>query len=1503
MKTTKFIVGACIALTSIMGMNMRAAMEIKAFPDNAFIEPNASYSKAIDVLANDYFFSEDPNDCTRDELQLTIINTPTKGRAAVTGDNKIEYRPRLGEHGAEIIEYQILCPKSMKSSSAKLYININDKPSVMSDLDCYVDPIASAWGIQEEARSTEGKVSMVSNVLTGDIDGDGKTEIFVFNASDDWVSGSPTMYGATDAVLVYGYDKPSGLAPVLSLKYTIPLPFAQFVYPYGNFAIANVDGDGYGSLFVVFQGDGLTQQITEPSRIPLLIKYKFDPTLDEGQGGFFEAWRVQFSNNYLYKNASPLLTDIMGDGHQQVCVYDKVYDARSGTLLADGQMIPDNPIAPRMFSEYSFGRFGHDGSPLQSTLIAGDIDNDGIMELVGGDCVYKVDIQDYTDISKNSFSLMTRANGTGRTDVYDGGTALVDIDLDGNLDVVVTGKRSNTSPSPEDPIAPLPPYYGTVYIYNPRTGEVLNVNEITDIPLGYGGSAGPSMPFVGDLDGDGYPDIALTSFLTLRAYQYDVPRKTITQIWELPTTDASSSTTLSLFDFTQSGKSQLIYRDETDLRIIDGRQFNESGDTISSEDRILAQFENVQSATINEYPIVADIDGDGFAEILVSAADSTTIKIPGKSWDFQGQLRVYGSSETPWAPARPVWNQIAYNPLYVNDDLTIPARPINPATAFISPDGRLDRPFNNFLQQATNLNKEGLMILLGPDLLFDSRVPKRIRVDDDTDELNVTVGIMNQGDATFSGPIKLQMYAYKAATDTYTEVGAPYIYANAAGLKHTSPDNTKTLDYVIPNKSTELPADYDNLVMTINLNTNPGAVTPEFSGSAECHDGLNNFTSGFSLVTGRRVICEGNTETIKITPNGAYTVKWFTTSKLGTPIHTGDSYAVTKNADVLQLYFVETYKTPTSPNPISSIRDTIFVYKSPDSLTWTGKGGTRDWHDHLNWENPDKSYPALANIPRLCTNVLIPDEAPNYPDLATRTNLEATNYEEYLESECNNITFDFGGEITRPDKLHYTKAYVDVIFSSHRWQMFAPPLKDFYTGDIYRANPIPFHDDVKTFTKYWAKRNPMTGYYSPQWTGTYNNPDKKFEPGQAVGVWISDKSISGEANPPRDPFEFSFPKQDPYFQLYLAGTDLPVSDPIATPRVNHHRFIFDGNAEGLDFDLQIDGENIVAGHMALIGNPFMSHLDFDKFYEKNQAYIQDYYSVLDENATMQYYKKGASTLTKNIAPMQAFLVELKVPATKLKANGLMTVTIPGDKLKNAEEVSEGFQLRITATQDEYTNQTFIEFDKNAINTYKAGEDIARLFYNIGNSTPSDLRSLSVYSLTDDGTKVAINKLNSAGLKDKIVPLGIWSPKTSPITINISNIDKVPNNYTLYLYDKLTDLKYNLAANSMKTFEGLNFDKKLFLDNRFFLQFKESTGSSIDEEEAENSITAFVRNSSLHIISSENLQSVEVYNLQGQLLYSARLHSNMAENKLPFANLYIVKIKTDRGVFSKKLLNQ
>ena len=370
------------------------------------------------------------------------------------------------------------------------------------------------------------------------------------------------------------------------------------------------------------------------------------------------------------------ITDFNYDGCPEVYIGNVVYDAATLQRLCSG---PSNGNMGRSW------RNSVDEKGRCAMSFAADVLGDSIPELICGNTIYHVNLVSRTDPSLNSVTELKTISIPNRVP-QDGNVAVADFNMDGQLDVlvVIDGTKSETPDS------------AYIYAYDPVAENILFVHGHYAKTIGY--------PMVGDIDGDGYLDFVYIDYKTpvttsrITAMTYS-PTAGLQTKWQATHADESGQTSMTLFDFNQDNIMEIVYRDQDKLRIING-----SGKShLTGEDTIPfynLYTKSMSAGTWKEYPVVADVNGDGAAEIVTCGKVGS-----GLGW-VGGQLWVIGGIH-PWAPARPVWNQYMYNVTNINKDLTVPVPLFDNATAFTDPDGVVRRPFNNFLQQATTLDQYG----------------------------------------------------------------------------------------------------------------------------------------------------------------------------------------------------------------------------------------------------------------------------------------------------------------------------------------------------------------------------------------------------------------------------------------------------------------------------------------------------------------------------------------------------------------------------------------------------------------------------------------------------------------------------------------------------------------------------------------------------------------------------------------------------------------------------
>lgn len=157
-------------------------------------------------------------------------------------------------------------------------------------------------------------------------------------------------------------------------------------------------------------------------------------------------------------------------------------------------------------------------------------------------------------------------------------------------------------------------------------GEVVAVNQgnavfrnhlgrlLATVAIPSGGNGGP--PAVGDFDGDGRAEVAVSGATTFSVFDLDcsgtpdpdycAAESTDYVLWQSPVQDLSSSRTGAVvFDFDGDGAAEPVFADECFTRIYDGV----GGDVLYSRAR--------NSCTFFDRPTIADVDADFRAEIVV----------------------------------------------------------------------------------------------------------------------------------------------------------------------------------------------------------------------------------------------------------------------------------------------------------------------------------------------------------------------------------------------------------------------------------------------------------------------------------------------------------------------------------------------------------------------------------------------------------------------------------------------------------------------------------------------------------------------------------------------------------------------------------------------------------------------------------------------------------------------------------------------------------------------
>jgi hypothetical protein len=173
-----------------------------------------------------------------------------------------------------------------------------------------------------------------------------------------------------------------------------------------------------------------------------------------------------------------------------------------------------------------------------------------------------------------------------------------------------------------------------------------------------------------------------------------------------------------------------------------------------------------------------------------------------------------------------------------------------------------------------------------------------------------------------------------------------------------------------------------------------------------------------------------------------------------------------------------------------------------------------------------------------------------------------------------------------------------------------------------------------------------------------------------------------------------------------------------------------------------------------------------------------------------------------------------------------------------------------------------------------------------------------------------NKLNIIGdgyfNANNSYPLGIKNATAGIVKFNLDDKENFNENQDVFIHDNTTGVYHSIKS---QPFE-INLPAGTF-ENRFSLRFAPAGSLGTNENELQNGISVAhtQADNTIHIkneLMEATIKSVELFNLMGQRVVEWSLESQSeTEMHLPVTQLstgtYIVKITTDKGDISKKIL--
>ncbi|MDL2323394.1 T9SS type A sorting domain-containing protein, partial [Bacteroidales bacterium OttesenSCG-928-A17] len=528
-----------------------------------------------------------------------------------------------------------------------------------------------------------------------------------------------------------------------------------------------------------------------------------------------------------------------------------------------------------------------------------------------------------------------------------------------------------------------------------------------------------------------------------------------------------------------------------------------------------------------------------------------------------------------------------------------------------------------------------------------------------------------------------------------------------------------------------------------------------------------------------------------------------------------------------------------------------------------------------------------------------------------------------------------------------------------RWNMLSAPLKSIWPGDyafggfpisfIRKFDPDKQPNDASTFIKgRWSNYSNETTYeftagegfchflygmendiYSLDSGNLWEEvaaTDPKVVATQPVSVsgnpfglaksngiiqlpyyndsYLSDAHRNHEYNEEDETSTFHFflqsPKSSADFMQFTGNKE-------SKKRENANRFIAE-NEDGSSMDVVYNRGKITdpqESEFVLLGNPYMSTLDFEMFFQANADLIKDNFQIYDGDI---YH---VSNHGDNIAPMQSFLVELRegYNGEDLEFNfwaEYMAFTDPNTKLRSNKSESEKNRLSITAKNPNKEIYTYIRKIDEAKDVF-CNYDMSKII-----DFPMKSAIPEIYTLTEGKEKDKAVIVNSVKSDNVIIPIGIISTYSGKMSFTLEGMDAY--DAKIYFVDVENDEAIETEITGRTSFEyefdytpGLNAKGEAVAnENRFRIQFSPLSQSGCGELETDLNIIAYAYNSDIVALSSADnlINAIQVFDIQGRLLFGKtdiRSSSYKAENILVTQGAYIVKVDTERGMKKIKII--
>lgn len=568
-----------------------------------------------------------------------------------------------------------------------------------------------------------------------------------------------------------------------------------------------------------------------------------------------------------------------------------------------------------------------------------------------------------------------------------------------------------------------------------------------------------------------------------------------------------------------------------------------------------------------------------------------------------------------------------------------------------------------------------------------------------------------------------------------------------------------------------------------------------------------------------------------------------------------------------------------SGTPLSSV-----VYKvHPLQTRWLTTASNNEWNKWDNWSD---------GSPYCCTDAIISSDANVFPVLGT--------VEHPADYCCKDIFFEPRTAVENITSLNYRKAWVEMELKPNMYYNLSAPLKQMYTGDMFvptGAYPACFETlteqncaenrfNPSIYQRLWATAAPgkialkdgnggitlgdnTLGVLETKWSRHFNAVAKEYAAGEAFSLWVDNGTLPADRT-----FRIRLPKTHNLYHYYNDYDHEEMGkEQVEKAPLQIYRFVYETGAEGnlkAKYKYKSEGKEVseertvfvgqdqyqitlksdVPTNTFMLGNPFMSHLDLEKFLavNTNVASVSMQLAKSEQTVAMVAGTTLSTGGTQTVAPMQSFYL-----TTNTEPSPSATILLTKEMINNkgtSEDKGEGKMPGLRVRVESLTN----------------GSQSAALLLTHEAVAAADINSAAAPTIMDGEAKadVKVFGINSGNGFDimplaDITPLGIYLSKSDSISIKVESENGADANEYV-LHDNLTNTDY--AVGNSLTVAGAETSL-----GRFVIKKANAIGTSVDHVHGDMSI---MQEGQYVVVRSadNNLSGVEIVDTNGILVSKA-----------------------------------